>query len=51
MDTPYRELSPEAQTRLEQAFDLFWEVNRALSHSELVREIRAVVERGLATER
>lgn len=47
-DTPPAQLSEEARARLQQASAAFREENRALTDREVVRELRAIVELGVA---
>jgi selT/selW/selH-like putative selenoprotein len=46
-DTPIAQLPEAARSRLQQALAAFREQHRAISDHEVVREIRAIVERGL----
>lgn len=47
-DTPIGQLPEEARNRLMQAFGAFREEHRALTDREVVRELRALVEHGIA---
>lgn len=52
VDTPFGDLPEEARDHLRAAFERFREEQRPFSNSEVVREIRAIVEQGIpqATE-
>jgi selenoprotein W-related protein len=46
-DTPVAQLPEEARIRVRQAFSAFREEQRVLTDREVIREIRAIVDRGL----
>lgn len=50
IDTPPAQLSEEGRARLTEAFGKFREENRTFSDQEVVRELRALIEHGIAQQ-